>query len=1134
MVVVDGRGVPVGAQLASAQLAECRLAESTLATVKVPRKGRGRPRSHLKRVIADRGYDSDALRMRFHKRQTELIVPYRKSIRNRRFEDKRKLRRYRKRWKIERTNAWLQNFRRIQVRYDRILTVFQGFFHCACLLIALRHLCNQLYRLKVSLLFEKPIVPALRIAINDKYGVFYPQPKLDLRLGDTGNGTGNPAYSNADILFDFPGFYLHKGTNTMTLQAVEDVDEAAPGSGFSNGEIPGIGFTYDAIELDGMGKSSAGLQSFARILPTVFYRQANGQINELVGVIVRSSKHIGPGSSAALTVAGKRHEQRLDANQDFGETKLEFSVAEFSAHTVAQLSFSADGATQHMEQIIDPEKKWMLFLVPHVHLDIGFTDYQSKVAVIQSRILDQAMDLIARIPAYRFSMDGEWTLEQFMKTRTPAEQRRVVAAIKRNELFVPAQLSCELTGFPTAETLIRSLYSSANFSRKYGTPFDYANITDVPSYSWSYASILASAGIHEFIAASNNHRAPVLLRGHLNENSPFWWEGPDGQKILFWYSRHYSQLSSLFGMPPVISAGRDTIPLYLQQYQGSGYRASAAIMYGVQGDNTELFPQQAELAEKWNRIYAYPRIQYSGFHEALENIREQMGSEIPTISGDGGPYWELGIGSDAYYAAKERENESRGPSAEKLSTLASLVDPRIAVDKTVLDQMWNEMVLMDEHTWLSSNSVRDSTSLQATEQITVKDSLAIEARALSDSLLRSGMATLANSISTGSGSLIVFNTLNWERSGLVEFDLNKNEEIFDPSTDETIPFVVVREENELNHMRFSAQHIPALGYKVYSLKHSGKPVSPATLAPSVSLESPYYRVKLDPESGAIRTIYDKDLHRELVNQQSDYRFGQYLYVTDANPDNNQRLTWYRGKMELQIHPAHNGKLLSVTRTPYGWEAHMESTATNTPAIATEIRLFEHEKKIEFIEDLNKDEVPSKEAVYFAFPFAMSHPQFRYEIQTGSMDPSKDMYPGAGHEWFSVQHWASVQQDGLSATVLPLDVPLVTLGDLDRGTWTTEFGDRPGTIFSFAMNNYWEDNYRASQGGNFRFRYVITSAPSTDEGKLSRLGWEEMTPMETEEVTHQDKALNQTRLLNGKHANLTGSLACFSLGSGWNW
>ncbi len=142
MVVVDGRGVPVGAQLASAQISEHQLAESTLATVNVPRTGRGRPRSRLRRVIADRGYDSDPLRERLKQRGTDLIVPYRSNNRQRRYEDGRKLRRYQRRWKIERTNAWLQNFRRIQVRYDRILTVFQAFFHFACLLITLRHLCN--------------------------------------------------------------------------------------------------------------------------------------------------------------------------------------------------------------------------------------------------------------------------------------------------------------------------------------------------------------------------------------------------------------------------------------------------------------------------------------------------------------------------------------------------------------------------------------------------------------------------------------------------------------------------------------------------------------------------------------------------------------------------------------------------------------------------------------------------------------------------------------------------------------------------------------------------------------------------------------------------------------------------------
>ena len=66
----------------------------------------------------------------------------------------------------------------------------------------------------------------------------------------------------------------------------------------------------------------------------------------------------------------------------------------------------------------------------------------------------------------------------------------------------PANYANLLTGFPTAETLIRSFYASANFSRTHGTPFDYATITDVPSYSWSYASILASAGIKTYSPAA--------------------------------------------------------------------------------------------------------------------------------------------------------------------------------------------------------------------------------------------------------------------------------------------------------------------------------------------------------------------------------------------------------------------------------------------------------------------------------------------------------------------------------------------------------------------------------------------------------------------------------------------------------
>jgi len=77
--------------------------------------------------------------------------------------------------------------------------------------------------------------------------------------------------------------------------------------------------------------------------------------------------------------------------------------------------------------------------------------------------------------------------------------------------------------------------------------------------------------------------------------------------------------------------------------------------------------------------------------------------------------------------------------------------------------------------------------------------------------------------------------------------------------------------------------------------------------------------------------------------------------------------------------------------------------------------------------------------------------------------------------------------------MPLDVPLVTLGDINRGEWPEQFGKRPGTIFSYVMNNYWDTNYRARQGGHFRFHYVVTNAPSTNAQELSHTGWEGITP-----------------------------------------
>lgn len=963
---------------------------------------------------------------------------------------------------------------------------------------------QQAYVLHASILIEQSSVPALRIQVNGHSGTFYLHPKLDYKMGDM-VAAFYPAYSRAEITGDIPGAWLHAGKNTITLQAIATGNDA----------VPDAGFQYDAIELT----PSSTMTDAALAEPTIFFRKQGDALQERVDVFVRYAQRPHTGS---ITLAFGEHTstQPLRADQDFGEERVSFQVPEFQAGTRAQLNLKLDGRSHRFTQTLDPQKKWTLFLVPHVHLDVGYSDYQAKVSAIQSRILDEAMDQVAKHPDFHFSMDGEWNLEQFLRSRAPAEKQRILDAIRDKQIYVPAQSSNVLTGFPTAETLIRSLYPSAEFSRTHGTPFNYANITDVPSYSWSYASVLAAARVPYFLAGSNNDRAPVLLQGHLNENTPFYWQGPDGGKVLMWYSRHYMQMQFLFGLPPLLPTGEEVLPLFLQMYSQPNYRASAAIIFGTQVENTDLFPQQGDLVGQWNAVYAYPHLEFSGFHDALENIAQQFGSDIPTVRGDGGPYWEDGIGSDALYAAQERENESRAPSAEKLATIGTLVNPRLAVDRDELRSMWGNMVLMDEHTWLSWNSVSDPESAEATQQLTIKDSRSTSAAAQRDDILRSSMASLADSIAAGVGNLIVFNPLNWKHTGQVITDLDNGHEIIDRSTGNAVPFLVLHTGPNYRKVEFRAAEVPALGYKVYELR-TGPGIPNAQQTPTTeTLESPFYRVQLDAASGSVRSIVDKQLNRELVDTASPYRFGQYLYVSGGDQEPNSILQ-YRAispKPQLDVHGASGGRIVSVERTPWGMRAVLESTAPNSPSIRTEIRLYDEEKKIEFDNQVEKRPELKKEGVYFAFPFAMKAPQFQYEIQNGVVDPAKDMYPGAGREWFNVQHWVSVQEDGISATVMPLDASLVTLGDINRGAWPTDFGSRPGSIFSYAMNNYWHTNYRASQGGNFRFRYVVTSAKATDAPALSRMGWQEFTPFEHDEIRSQDKALDLPRPLDGKQAS----------------
>jgi transposase len=129
MVLTDGKGLPLAADTASASPHEVTLIEPLLEKRVIRRKPR--------RLIYDAAADSDPLRKRLRRRRIDLVCPHRKNRVKPATQDGRKLRRYRRRWKVERSISWLQNYRRVVTRYEHHAHIFHGFVQLACLMVVL-------------------------------------------------------------------------------------------------------------------------------------------------------------------------------------------------------------------------------------------------------------------------------------------------------------------------------------------------------------------------------------------------------------------------------------------------------------------------------------------------------------------------------------------------------------------------------------------------------------------------------------------------------------------------------------------------------------------------------------------------------------------------------------------------------------------------------------------------------------------------------------------------------------------------------------------------------------------------------------------------------------------------------------
>ncbi|HEU5402083.1 MAG TPA: polysaccharide lyase family protein [Terriglobales bacterium] len=965
------------------------------------------------------------------------------------------------------------------------------------------------YRLKIAILYETPRLSFLKLIVNGHSGFFYFHPKLDFAAGDW-EGTFVPQTSTDTKVISIPASWLKQGDNEFVLTAMDD----PPTRQDSLGAIaPGhTGIVYDALELtnEPAGKYD-GRRFSALVEPTIFYQQKDG-LKEIVNVFT-DFESLPANCTVTLSIGKSKIRQDVRANEAFGERKLAFLVPEFSGKATATVQVSGSGLNRTVRAEMTPAKKWTVFIIPHEHLDVGFTDYVAKVAELQSQSVDDAMNVIQKVPDFRWTLDGSWVAQQYIAGRSQEAQQRFFKSVRKGDVVIPPEFANQHTGNASLEGLIRTFYDSHQLALKNNLPEQQAAQTvDVPSYTWSFASVLHDAGIKYFLGASNSWRAPIMLLGRWNEKSPFYWEGPDGGRVLMWYSRAYLQMHTLFGGPWRMEAVQDSLPVFLQAYTRPDYTANSAIIFGSQLENTPFAKEQAELPATWNAQYAYPHLEFGTVQSAMSRIEKETGGKFPVYRGDFGPYWEDGYGSDAKYTANHRENQERILTAEKMSVLPAILSPILRPDVSPLKKAWENELLYDEHTWTYVGATSQPEHTQSVKQIALKESRVLEAKNEIDDSIQRSFAQLAGFLSPKQNSLMVFNSLGWKRSGMIDVDLQDGMDLFDNTANKPVPYQVlfVGKGIELpgfgkgyKRVRFEARDVPEFGYKLYSFQPGErKPAESQAVGDRNVLENQYYRVTLDVASGAIASILDKQLGKELVDQKSPYKFGSYLYVTGGDDIPNNSLYRFGAGLKppkLTVHPAEDGNLIDIKQTPFGTAATLESSSVNTPRIRTEITLYNTAKKIEIRVDLHKNRVLTRESAYIAFPAEMTNPSFIYGNQIGWVDPAKDELPGGSREWYVARHWTIVSDSAVSMTIVPVDAPLVAFGDIVRGNWPSEFKPKSSTVFSWLMNNYWGTNFPAWQGGDYTFRYVITSGTTLNAVEAERFGREAMTPLETTEL-----------------------------------
>ena len=817
--------------------------------------------------------------------------------------------------------------------------------------------------------------------------------------------------------------------------------------------------------------------------------------------------HLGDDARCAIHIGNHTTETMLTA----GYNPVEIFLPKVEEPTDFKALIRIEGRdTQEQTFTLSPVKEWEVFLVQHTHSDIGYTRPQTEILAEHLRYIDHALDYcdqtdhLPDASQFRWTCETSWSVREYLRSRPEEQVQRLLKRIKEGRIEATGMFLnfSEIIDEPALAAQTKTLRMLKNS----GIDVYTAMQNDVNGIAWSLVDYFHHTDVRYLTMGIHAHRA----RKPFNKPTAFWWQSPAGNRLLAYRSEHYmhgNALSLLGGQQEVFRAN---LSRYLSGLEKKGfpYNKLSLQFSGYITDNSPPSVEVCEIIREWNEQYEWPKLRSALAKDFMIFLDEYHAEDIPAQEVAWPDWWTDGVGSAANETKVVRNTHVEVASSEAVLSMVRLLGKEYPSDiGREIEEVYDNLLFYDEHTHGAAESVRDPLAQNTINQWGMKSAYAWEGAKKSSLLQEKALAFLEPALNKSNRpTLAVINTLNWKRSGMVlvfiEYGIIPQNEIFTitgPGGNE-LSWQVIERRTEGAYYELWVEDVPPMGYLTLQINVGSK--SQGTPPPGPGFENEFYSVTVDPSQGVITRIFDKELRKDLVDVHDSLSLGHFIYEELANRYELERLTESNRDtiykpLSLERTELSNIHLIKQENGSIYQSISLHGdmpVCADERGVQIEIRLYHKQKKIELLYSMVKLPVFTPEGVYVAFPFKLDGGKLAFEAQGGVVYPGVNQLAGTSADWNTIQNFAAVKSEDAQIVFTSKDIPLVHFGDINIGRYYYRLKPETNHIYSWVLNNYWVTNFKASQQGELRWSYSITSSGDPSDMFATRFGKGERVPL----------------------------------------